>query len=475
MELFSAVRAFLAARNIPGYWVGGVIRDVLLERPLHDVDVVVETRAAELGRAFADSIGGAFFVLGAGFDVARVIVEDEQGRSTVDLARRRGDSIQDDLATRDFTINAMAADAASWQGTAAEVIDPFQGLADLRAQRLRALSPEVFVRDPVRLLRAARLEAELNFALDASTALWVRRDAPLVAHAPGERVRDELVRILGARNMRLRLTRLEALDLLWNVLPELRATQGCTQSPPHVYDVFRHSLEAVAAAELCEQAGYQNLAQGAFGEQLTAHAAQKIVGGRTRRELLRLALLLHDIGKPKSRTVDPDGRIRFFGHAEIGADMVEPILRRLRFSADEIAFVGKVILAHLRPILLAHDGITDRAVFRFFRATGDAGVDVAVHAWCDQWATYGGQLPPETDAALQAVIGRLLDRFYHARELVVAPAALISGKDVMETLHLPPGPQIGAILERVQEAQASGEIKTRDEALAYLKIFDTLG
>jgi len=476
MSVLETLRAFLRTRTVRGYLVGGTVRDVLLGRAVHDVDLAVQGSASDLARAFADSIGAAFFMMDAAFDVARVIVERDGAREVVDFARVRGDAIETDLTTRDFTVNAMAADALTWRGDAGGVIDPLGGLADLQARRLRAVSSKVFRNDAVRLVRAVRLEAELQFGLDDETTRGIRRDAALVENAPMERVRDELMRIFGAPNILRSLRRLDALDLLGRIIPEANALRGVTQSPPHIYDVFEHSLYAVAAAEETERAQYLNLAQGAFGAQLSAHFAQTTSGARTRRELLRLTLLLHDIGKPATRTVEASGRIRYFGHEDVGADLVEAALRRLKFSNDEGARVKTVITAHLRPILLAQQrGASDRAIYRFFRDTGAAGVDVAVHAWCDQRATYGDDMPAEVEAALQAVIGRLLDRYYHAHAQVIAPPALLNGDDVMQRLRLAPGPRIRVLLDAVREAQAAGQVRTREEAFALLDSMGTEG
>jgi tRNA nucleotidyltransferase/poly(A) polymerase len=374
-----------------------------------------------------------------------------------------------DLLTRDFTVNAMAADAVQWKGDAASVIDPLNGLADLSARRLRVVSPEVFRNDAVRLVRAVRLEAELEFAVDNATVDLMRRDAWLIERAPMERVRDEVMRIIGTGNVLRQLRRLDEFDLLGRIFPEVNALRGVTQSPPHIFDVFEHSLHAVAAAEEIQRAAYLNLAQSAFGEQLAAHFAQRTSGARTRREMLRLTLLLHDIGKPATRTVEASGRIRFFGHEDTGVQLVAPALRRLKFSNDEVDLVKTVIGHHLRPILLAQNGMSNRALYRYFRALGAAGVDVAVHAWCDQRATYGDTMPQEIDGALQTILGRLLDAYFHAYGQMVAPPALLKGEDVMAHLEIPPGPRVRVLLEAVREAQALGHVSTRAEALAFLE------
>lgn len=476
MDLLETLRRFLATRSARVYLVGGAVRDRLLGRPTHDLDLSVDGQASTLARALADSIGASFYVMDEQFDVARVIVTNDGERDVVDFARLRGGSLEEDLGSRDFTLNALAAEARTWDGAAEGVIDPFGGLEDLAAHRLRAVTPFVFANDPVRLVRAVRMEAELGVALDEPTAALARRDAGLLANAPGERLRDEFVRILGAVNVLRQLRRLDELGLLDALLPELVSLRATTQSAPHSYPVLEHSLYAVAAAEEAERSGYLNLAQGAFGGQLRAHFAQATSGGRTRRELLRLTLLLHDIGKPATRSIQPDGRIRFLNHEAVGAGMVEPILRRLRFSDKEITHVQTMVANHLRPILLAQSGgVSDRAVHRFFRDTGDAGVDVAVHAWCDQRATYGDALLPDVDAALQGVIGRLLDRYYHARAQVVSPPLLLNGTEIMRHLNLAAGPRIGMLLDALREAQAAGQVRTREQALDWVKHFDTSG
>lgn len=471
MNLLEPLRAFLSARSTSAYLVGGAVRDMLLERETHDLDVSVYGSASTLARAFADEIGAAYFLMDESFDVARVILDRDGARGVVDFARIRGDSIEQDLATRDFTINALAADAAVWNGDGDSLVDPFNGRADVEAHRVRAISDAVFKNDPVRLLRAARMEAELDFVLDPATEQLVRRDAALVERAAMERVRDEFVKIIGAPNVLRNLRHLDALDLLGRVVPEVNAMRGVTQSPPHVYDVFEHTLYAVAAAELTEREGYMNLGQGAFGAQLREHFSQPISADRTRRHWLRLALLLHDMGKPATRTVEPNGRIRFLTHEEVGAEMVEPALRRLKCSNDEIAYVQTVIRHHMRPLNLALGGMSDRAIHRFFRDTGDVGVGIAVHAWCDQRGTGQGDDTAET-VDVHSVIGRLLDRYYHARARVISPPPLLNGEDVMVALGLPPGRRIGEVLDALREAQVTGQVGSRDEALVFIKQFD---
>ncbi len=470
MQVLNQLSGFLNSRSARAFLVGGTVRDTLIGRERYDIDVTVTAHAAELARAFADQVGGAFYVMDQEHDVARVIIEREGKRYTVDFAQLRGETIEQDLATRDFTINAMAVDLSTGPLDRAEVIDPFGGRADLLARRVRAVSDSVFLNDPVRLLRAVRFEASLGFAIGEATEKLIRRDAGSMARASPERLRDEFCKIITAPGVVRNLERLDELGLLQALFPEVEALKGISQPSPHIFDVFRHTLLGVGAFEEAERAGFLNIAEGAFVEHLEPHFGQVLSGGHTRGTMLRIALLLHDIGKPEARSVDETGRIHFFGHEEVGADLAERALRRLRFSNEEIELVTTVIANHLRPLLLAAGPmVSDRAVYRYFRATGEAGIDVAVHAWCDERATFGAGETLEKQAELQAVVARLLDRYYHARESTVSPETLLGGRDVMGALGIEPGPRVGQVLDALREAQATGQVSTREQALDFVK------
>jgi poly(A) polymerase len=471
MKVLEQLLDFVRTRKMDAYVVGGCVRDMLLKRERYDIDVAVAGNAAPLARALGDETHGSFYVMDEENDVARVAYEREGSRYFVDVARMRGETIEQDLATRDFTVNAMALDISGGILSEAALIDPFNGRADLAAGRLRALASSVFENDPVRLLRAVRFEATLGFSLDSETESYVRRDASQLVDASPERVRDEFYKVFSAESSLRNLGRLDELGLLQFILPEVTALKGVLQPAPHSYDVFDHSLQAVGALEEVQRAHFLNLAEGAFSQQLELHFAETVSGERQRGMLLRLALLLHDTGKLNARTEEADGRVRFLGHEETGARMAEQALRRLRFSNEEIALVSAIVSHHLRPIWLAASAaVTDRAVYRFFRATGKAGVDVAIHSWCDQRATYGQTEYSVPEAELQAVIARLLDRFYHAHDRIVEPPQLLNGREVMDTLGIQAGPRVGEFLDALREAEAAGEVTSREQAIEFIKL-----
>jgi tRNA nucleotidyltransferase/poly(A) polymerase len=471
MKLLEQLLDFVVKRKAQAYLVGGCVRDLLMGRERYDIDVAVSASASPLARAFADEIHGSFYVMDEENDVARVVLEAEGVRYYVDFARVRGESIEQDLATRDFTLNAMALDISSGAFSEAALIDPFDGREDLAAGRLRSVASSVFENDPVRLLRGVRFEATLGFALDPETESFVRRDARQLVDATPERVRDEFCRIIAAEGSLRNLGRLDELGLFPFFLPEVTALKGVVQAIPHTYDVFEHSIQAVGAFEEIERSHFLNLAEGAFSQQLELHFAETLTENHRRGMLLRIALLLHDSGKLSARKEEEDSRARFLGHEASGAKIAELALRRLRFSNEEIALVSTIIAQHLRPRWLAAGAAaSDLAVFRFFRATGKAGVDVAIHSWCDQRATYGHAEYAVPEAELQAVIARLLDRYYHAHDKIVEPPQLLNGREVMKALGLESGPRVGELLDALREAEAAGDVNNREQAIEFLRV-----
>jgi poly(A) polymerase/tRNA nucleotidyltransferase (CCA-adding enzyme) len=276
------------------------------------------------------------------------------------------------------------------------------------------------------------------------------------------------------------LSRLDELGLLAAILPELEPLRGLEQSLPHRLDALAHTLATVEAlegivAELRRQQaapgnrGCRPWGKGAladlepFAPRLLAHLA---AGGRPRLVLLKMALLLHDTGK--AATISrAEGRIRFIDHQRVSACLAGEALRRLRFNRPEVRLVQTIVRQHMRPPLLAEqDGISARAVYRFFRDTEEAGVDVLLHALADRAAIYPPGVADERWPRLVAMVARMLAAYWDRPAIEVTPKPLLSGHDLIRELGIEPGPQVGAVLEAVREAQAAGQVCSREEALA---------
>ncbi|HID88144.1 MAG TPA: CCA tRNA nucleotidyltransferase [Anaerolineae bacterium] len=476
------IRAVADRRGVAIWPVGGVVRDMLLGRSLHDWDFAVERDAMGMARAVADALGGAYFPLDEGRDTARVVVRDRRGRRIeLDFAGLRGETLLADLRGRDFTINAMAIEPSG------ALIDPLGGLADLQARLVRAIGPHAFDADPLRMLRAVRLTAELEMRLEAKTAAWIIQRAESLTQASPERIRDEFARILATPSPAEHVHMLDELRLLAQVIPEVPPLKEQPQSPPHRFDVWWHTLlviDAVAGvldlvygrpplprlyADAPESAWDDvKTLLGPFVSPLRRHLSVRLRGGRKRPTLLVLAALCHDLGKPVTCTEDDQGHLHFYGHEREGARIAARRLRRLRFSQPEVKRVATVVRAHLRPGHLARvrGPVTRRAIYRFFRATGSAGVEVNLLSLADHLATWGPNLEPDRWTRRLEVVQLLLSHYFERHEETVAPKPLVGGRELIESLGIEEGPLVGRLLEAIREAQASGEVHTREEALA---------
>ena len=408
------------------------------------------------------------------------------GRWTVDLAELDDGGIEADLGRRDFGVNAMAAPLRCWldadgddDGGAPDwltadgggLIDPHNGRGDLRQKRLRALNDGVFAADPGRLLRAVRLAGQLGFRLEPATIRRISAESHRLARAAPDRVREEFLRILAADGAKGRLETLDRLGLLAGVIPELRDAKGVEQPKAHHYwDVWGHTLHAVEAAEGVT-GGHRNSPVYScvpWTPGLAAYFDAVITDGHTRRTALKLGALFHDIAKPQTRTIAADGRTRFFGHAEQGAKIAAGRLRQLRLSARGVKLVSQLVRHHLRPTGMMQEGgrwPTHRAIHRYYRDLGAAAVDTLYLCLADYLAAKGPELAHPQWLAHARMIGHILDT--GARPPVAAtPAAprLVSGRDLMRRLQLPPGPAVGRLLTAIAEARAAGEIETQEQA-----------
>jgi poly(A) polymerase len=473
--------------------VGGAVRDALLNRRTQDFDFAVEGDALRASRKAADALHAAFYPLDAERDVGRVILTRDEARLTLDFARLRGpdpsalpsvagQGIAADLAARDFTLNAMAVGLDDLE----TLIDPLNGEADLRAKIIRACSPQSIADDPIRGIRAIRLAAQLDFRIDRDTRAAIRAQAGALAQTSPERRRDEFIHCLGSPRAAASLRALDLLGLLKHLAPEVLSLKGVTQSPPHELDAWEHTLATLArldevldvlgsvhdvdaASDLT--LGLVSLRLGRFRGQLFEHLGQLLSGDRPARWLLMLVALLHDIGKPQTRTVEPTGRIRFLNHEAIGAEMAARRLARLHFSADEVKRAKTIIVHHMRPRQMSKDQPpTRRAIYRFFRDTREAGVDIVLLSLADFLAKSNAGPPPQDAwAGHLDVCAQLLGAYFERPGEAVSPPALITGHDLIAEFGLEAGPRIGSLLEAVREAQAAGEITDRVGALEYVR------
>ena len=488
------VAAFVGAAGGRAWFVGGCLRDELLRRTSQDLDIVVPEGGIRLARAVAKEFGGAFFILDAERDAGRAILRDAKGQPLdVDVVRMRAPEIVDDLALRDFTVNAMAREIGSAGGNPA-ILDPFGGGDDLRNGVLRAVTEHTFRDDPLRMLRGVRHIAELGFHFEEATFGLIRRDAPLLSATAAERVRDELTRVIVSPGAWQHLRLMASLGLLEPVLPESAAQIGVSQSPPHYQDVFDHTRSVLAHLQaihalLWPESGYTRpsalhddptVIAGAsqwdevhrvlepYTGDLHGHLLQPLGGSRTRRDWLWWAALAHDWGKPGTRSVDEEDRIRFFEHDHWGAELVRARGGSLRLASDEIAYVARIVELHMRPGYMAHDyPPSRRAQYHFFRDAAGTGPELTLLGLADHLATRAASPDSEQWQRRLDTTAVLLRAFFRDRRTSVEPAPLLDGHQLMARFDLSPGPSVGRLLADLRESQAVGEVATLEEAVAW--------
>jgi poly(A) polymerase len=481
LSLLFKVNSLLAEQKVESYVVGGLVRDTLLGRETADIDIAVAADALEITSKLAHAIGGKYVLIDKANRVGRVVLADEEAPSpeaqwVLDFTTFKG-NIEQDLARRDFTIDAMAIEISQLGKGFSDIklIDPLNGQDDLDQGVLRVVVGTAFKSDAARLLRAVRLATELGFSIEKKTEDLIRRSSYLITGVAGERVREELMRLLAIAGAGKSIAYLDELGLLTAVFPELTQTKGVKQPKEHFWDVFDHSLNTVAAVDyllrqgVWEYTSEEVLTAVPWSEVLAQHFDQEVSSGSTRMSLLRLAALLHDVAKPKTKAIDDGGRMRFLGHASEGAVIATNMLERLRFSTREIKLIETMIKHHLRPgqINQQNEPPTHRAIYRYFRDTGETGIDILFLSLADHLATRGPHLNLSHWQQHVKVVEYMLSQRFK-EESITSPPRLVNGHDLINIYGMRPGPRIGEILEAVREAQASGELTNRQEALSFI-------
>jgi poly(A) polymerase len=456
----AAVRDALG--DAEGVWiVGGAVRDAALGREVADLDLAVAGDPGAAAKAIAAEIGEHAFELSAEFGTWR-LVSGERGWQ-IDVTAMRGGGIEADLAARDFTIGAVAVPLAG-----GEPLDPHGGFADLAERRLRAVGEESFAGDPLRLLRAPRLAAELELEIDARTVALAKAAAARAGEPAGERQLAELRQLVGGPDPLRGLRLLGELGAMAAVLPELETLRGVEQGPNHHLDVYDHTI-AVLEHTLEVEADLERFA-GERAAEVAALLDEPLADELDRRTALRFGALFHDIAKPATKA-ERDGFVGFRGHDEVGAEVIGGIGRRLRASRKLTQHLQGLARHHLRlGFLIAAMPLPPRRVHAYLRATEPVTVDVTLLTVADRLSARG-----KGPIASPEMVSAHLDL---AREMIAAgldwrregpPPPLLRGDEIAAELGIEPGPELGSALAELEAAQFAGEVTDRTGALQHLR------
>ncbi len=429
------------------YLVGGAVRDALRHCPIHDYDLATPDDGLDLGRRLADALGGRYYAVDPTRRTGRVLLSMPEGTITVDVASFRGPDLHADLEGRDFTINAMAAPLAQPE----RVIDPLGGQDDLFVhKRLRQCTPASIPNDPIRSLRAVRLARQFGLRIEAATLAAVRGAGPQLLDEEGalrqpERARDELFKMLAGARPAGALRLLNALGL-WQVL----APAGLAALDELVLAVVNRLSDLFAiispqrddntAADLT--LGVAVMVLDRYRRQLQDYLSQTFGDGRSITALLTLGAL--------TPSDHPDPALLWAA--------------RLRLSNAEQKILSALYAT--RPFLADRRPLSDREKHRYYRAVGETGIAGVLLMLAEVLAAHHPLPDPVAwGNLLEEVAAPLLDAFFRRHQQIVAPPPLVDGDELIRTLGLTPGPQVGQLLAQLLEAQAAGEVRTKREAL----------
>ena len=437
-----------------GYLVGGSIRDLFTKNCVFcDRDISIKG-AENFARKIANKWDGTFIELDNENKIYRVVLPDKI--NFLDISELQGNSIEEDLKRRDFTINAIAYDLAN-----DKFVDVTGGLKDLKNKVLRHIDDKNFEDDPLRILRAFRFYAVTGFKMTIELENALKKYLPLALKPAKERINYEIMKLFGGDFASSALLKMDEFGLLEKIFPCVTEMKKVPPNTHHHLDLFHHVVETVRQIEIL-----YNKISGFEKEHLDAID----FGGFPRINHLKLAGFLHDIGKFSTWTIEEGGRHRFIKHDDVGSKMVVPLLRDLKFSKKQIEYISCMIKNHIYPSnVIVAPSLNDKVMMRYVRKMDDNVVDNIILAKADRLSARGVDITEEIVNANISGLDKLLD-FYLSKKDSLAPLPkLIDGREIMDILNIKPSPKLGEIINAINEAQLNGDITTHEEAVSYIK------
>lgn len=475
-EILKTISTLASAKNKKIYLVGGFLRDLYLGNPGRDLDFAVSGNAMDLAQSVSETLKGVYIPLDRINRVARVVLEPQGQKWQIDFSSFKGVSIEEDLSSRDFTINATALElndyirlsgkngvltgprSERWRWHEA-LMDPYGGLPDIENKIIRAINNYVFEADPVRILRGVRLAGKLGFNIKLETLDLMEQSRWLLQEVSGERAWEELSAVLALPQSYGWITILDNIGALSELLPIDGIMKGTGRDSGRD-NIWARSLETYNLLEnVCGDPGRELPAAGSseeLRELILQHLDQALTAGRRRVQLIKIAALLMEGGQ----TASPKG-------SKAGLSHVAGFARRLKISKTEESYLKNIVGNHMYPFTLFKDSPAEpAAIHRFFRKLGKEVTDILLLALANAAASAGGEGTIDLPG-YRSFVGDLLFKYYFEADSYVHPPALVKGEDLMAVLALPPSKKVGELLEKITEAQVSGEVTSREEAIAY--------
>lgn len=454
---YSQIILNLLPNNAEAYIVGGYLRDFILNIKTYDIDyALIGVDIIEFGKAFADKVQGHFVLLDEKNEIVRIVMPDKT--NYVDFAKCVGNSITEDLSRRDFSINAMAYDIKKH-----ELIDIYNSLDDIKNKTVRIFDAQNILDDPLRILRAYRFASKYDFEIAPNSQKILESNYMLLNKnkIAKERVQIEFLKLLEGKNSAKILQKIKNNKFLYEIFSELELQEEVPPNSHHHLKLIDHSIETINQLEKLisdEPEWVQN------------HINQDFVPGISRLAFLKLATLLHDLGKPQTWEIESEsGRHRFIKHDEIGAQMAQKILKKLKYSKNQIKYVTKLIRYHIYPSHLLKSDVTEKALLRMFRRLEEDTIDIILLAKADRLSARGEEITETIVKSNTAGLCELLEKYKIAKETLKPLEKLLSGNEVMKILNIKAGKELGNIIKELKEAQLSGDVISKEDAVDFIR------
>ena len=479
-KALEVVRRLTQKRKEEIYLVGGAIRDFLLGRPLgKDFDFVIQGEVEDLAKEIAREMGGNAFPLDETFGTWRVILKKKKKKTELDFSRLQGKDIFEDLRQRDFTVNSLAIHLKDLARPGEPCfIDPLDGLADIRKRILRADSERSLRQDPLRMLRAFRFASTLKFSVEEETLKMIHGNKDLIRRSAGERIRVEFFMALGEESAGLFLRWLHQAGLLGEIFPEVREWETLNVGTGSSPSLLEHGLRTLEATEFV----FVHLKDifSEWADVLKGHLSHSEEEGVSRIALLKFIAFFHDSGKVATAFQDQESiSIRFLDHDQKGQEINMAIARRLKLSRRSVRIISELTRQHMRIQSLAKaQELTGRAKYRFFQDLGKEGLDLAILSLANALAASCLELRSPVLAEMKGEARKIkkitddLLRFYIEDFTQKSAESLVDGKEIMRATGIPQGKAVGALLNKLKEAEISGRVRTKEDALQFLKNID---
>ena len=440
-----------------GYLVGGSIRDFFTKKcEFCDRDISIKG-AENFARKLANKFGATFIELDNENKIYRIVLKDKI--NFLDISEMQGNSIEDDLKRRDFTINAIAYDLSN-----EKFIDVTGGLNDLKNKVLRHIDDKNFEEDPLRVLRAFRFYSMTGFEMTEELVKALKKYMPLALVPAKERINYEIMKLFGGDYASSALLKMDELGLLEKIIPQVKEMKNVPPNTHHHLDLFHHVIETVRQIEII----YAGLS--GFEKE---HMDAVDFGGFPRINHLKLAGFLHDIGKYSTWTIEESGRHRFIKHDDVGSKMVVPLLRDLKFSKKQIEYVSCMIKNHIYPSnVIVAPVLNEKVMMRYVRKMGENVVDNIILAKADRLSARGVDITEEVINSNINGLNKLLEFYLSKKDSLTPLPKLLDGREIMTLLNIKPSPKLGEIISALNEAQLNGDVTTPEDAKNFVMNFD---